>query len=305
MLQRFSPPIVGSLVLTVLCALATPGFAQEPGFAAPSLRVAVDGSLLVRGDGERPLLLLIGERALGTEECGRRVRARRVLPIHLDLRGEFRIAPGVLGHPRAVQAWQAPRSGQRLGQGYSIPVSLVPAGPPLNSMAQTGDLVVTEFMKDPTVVTDNHGEWIELHNSKAWRLDIEGVTIADLGGASFTLDNAGMGILLAPGERYVIGNDADPVTNGGIAVDYQWSSFSLKNSSDEILVFAANGQPIDRVQYDDGVRWPDTPGMAIALSDNAISNLLNNDPGMWCHASSSMGTGSDTGTPGSANGICP
>ncbi|MFT7486378.1 MAG: hypothetical protein ACI9F9_002233 [Candidatus Paceibacteria bacterium] len=300
---RMTSVLSSALILGAFGSLA-PAFAQGSLDSSPSLRV-LSGEVLIRGDQERPLLMLAGTWIPGTETTGRRVDPHEVIPVGLDPLGRFSFKIGALDAGTVLQVWQPPLAGASLGSGYSIPVTLVPAGSSSMSVAHNGDLLITEFMKDPTAVTDSHGEWIELRSNKNWRLDIEGLTISDLSGASFTLGNNGLGIFLAPGERFVIGNDLDPVTNGGVAVQYQWSSFSLKNSSDEIMVSGANGIMIDMVGYDDGFRWPDTPGMSISLTEGIFHPAGNNDPSLWCHSSSAMGQGSDTGTPGSTNDICP
>jgi hypothetical protein len=251
------------------------------------------------------VLLLAGGGFEGTESNGRRVHARRVTPVNLDFTGRALLPRAENRERLLLQAWQAPRSNALLGSGYSVPISLLGSAIQQAPMAHAGDLVITEFMKDPSAVSDSHGEWIELHNNKSWRLDIEGVTVSDFGGASFTLSNGGLGILLAPGQRYVLGNDSIELTNGGVPVDYAWSGFSLKNSNDEILLYAVNGNLIDAVVYDDGHRWPDTSGMSISLSHPVLDPTMNNDPSMWCHSTSVMGPGLDTGTPGLINEICP
>ena len=276
---------------------------DEPNWLAPSLQLDGDALEVVGERGAR-LLLLYGEAFCPSDETdGRRVEAARVVEIELDLDGRRRL-PGHGGVSRMlVQAWQP--TGAQAGGSFSIPVTLGAVTSPMASLAQPGDLVLTEFMKDPTAVTDTHGEWIEVCSNKAWRLDIEGMTISDLSGASYTLNNGGSGIFLSPGERFVIGNDSDPSTNGGVPVNWQWSSFSLKNSADEIFLHSATGKYLDGVIYDDGQRWPDTPGMSIALTDPITSSIANNDPDLWCSSSSNIGAGPDTGTPGAVNDTCP
>lgn len=281
--------------------------------SAPSPTLVGDGRgrLELAGDPARRLLLLVGDWTPGDELDHRRVAPRRVVDLILPPSGTLNLHGWTVPQRTVLQAYQPPAAGQPLTGGFSIPITLQPSGPGSSaltsqgSLASPGDLVVTEFMKDPTAVSDSHGEWIELRVNQSWRLDIEGVTIADLTGASFTLQNGGQGMLLAPGTRYVLGNDADPGTNGGVPVDYAWSGFSLKNSADEILVYDTLGRLLDVVDYDDGLRWPDTPGQSISLGDPVISSMANDDPALWCHGSSMIGAGPDSGTPGAVNDVCP
>lgn len=286
--------------------LAPLGFA--PG---PSLVGDGSGGLALAGDPGRRLLLLVGDLVAGDELDHRRVAPRRIVELSLPPCGTLFLEGIHVGRRSHLQAYQPPAAGEPLRGGFSIPITLQPPATGSSallsqgSLASPGDLVVTEFMKDPTAVSDGHGEWIELRVNQSWRLDVEGVTIADFSGASFTLQNGGQGLLLAPGQRYVLGNDADPGTNGGVPVDYGWTGFSLKNSADEILVYDSLGRLLDVVDYDDGVRWPDTPGKSISLGDPVISSMANNDPALWCHGSTALGAGPDTGTPGAVNDVCP
>lgn len=306
MIQPSSRTLSKLLSLVALAAgLGSPALAGDSGASLPPQILRTPGGLLeITGDPGRPLLLLGGPADPGTPESGKRLRAREIVRVPLDPAGRFTLPAPPSAERLVLQVWQPPGSGEEAGSGFSIPITLG-GTVSLASAATIGDLVVTEFMKDPSAVTDGHGEWIELYNSKPWRLDIEGVTLADLSGASYVLNNGGLGILLAPGERYVLGNDGDPATNGGVPVDQVWSGFSLKNSSDEILLYGTNGYLVDAVVYDDGVRWPDTSGMSISLTHPVLDTVSNDTPGLWCHSSTALGSGGDTGTPGQPNDVCP
>ncbi len=310
-----------------ILALAAPGISQDFGERAGAHREGTPESLILSSGaptvsvdernvieissepGSKVLLLcgdLLGPQSLESSELGtergRRVHPHRVVRVEVDLQGRAQVPLGTPGSRTFVQAMQ-------LGVGsttgvYSVPITLMPMSQFQGSQARPGDLIVTEFMKDPSAVTDSHGEWIEILSTKAWRLDLEGVTFTDLSGASFTLNNAGRGILIAPGERFVVGSDGDLRSNGGIPVDYQWSGFSLKNSADQILVYDSVGRLLDGVTYDDGQRWPDEAGRSIYLSDEISDAMVNNDPGLWCSSSTRIGPGQDMGTPGSSNETC-
>jgi len=179
---------------------------------------------------------------------------------------------------------------------------LLPTGEP----TQAGQIVITEFMKDPTTVSDARGEWIEVWNAMPWRVNLEGWVLSDDSGAQHVIHAPGGALRLAPGQYVVLGNNADPALNGGVQIDYAWSSFSLGNGADQIQLSKADGTLVDRVAYDDGVLWPDTAGRAIALRNNARTATANDDPANWCHASSPIGpTNTDTGTPRMDNDACP
>ena len=183
----------------------------------------------------------------------------------------------------------------------------VPARPASSSTGlHQGYVVVCEILKDPVHVSDSNGEWIEIVNTSHGPVDIEGWTLSDLGSNKHKLNNGGQGIVLQPGQLFVLGNQLDPLLNGGVNVNYKYSSFSLSNGADEVILTDAQGTLQDIVAYDDGVLWPDTPGVALNLSLGKFSTGQNDDPASWCDASQPIGpTNPDLGTPGGQNSLCP
>lgn len=179
---------------------------------------------------------------------------------------------------------------------------LIAQGPP----SQTGGVVITEFMKDPSSVADTRGEWVELYNNLPWRVNVEGWILADDSGSQVVLQNGGLGLRIPAGQYLVVGNNADPLQNGGVNVASAYSSFVLGNGADQIELRKPNGIVVDRVDYDDGIVWPDQAGHSIALT-GALHDAFSNDDGtQWC-ASANAWTPSntDTGTPGMPNDVCP
>ena len=167
-------------------------------------------------------------------------------------------------------------------------------------------VVITEFMKDPSHVSDTRGEWIEIYNPMPWRLNIEGWSLGDDDGPEHVIDNGGAGVYVRPGEYFVLAREADPTLNGGVNVDYVYTGVSLGNGADEIVLRRRNGLTADRVAYDDGVLWPDQSGQSIGLDPLLLDASANDDGGSWCHATSTFAGGNpDTGTPGAANDPCP
>lgn len=168
------------------------------------------------------------------------------------------------------------------------------------------EVVITEFMKDPAHVGDTQGEWVEIYNPMPWRLNIEGWTIGDDSGPQHTIANGGLGVYVRPGEYFVLGRNADLALNGGVDVDYVYTSFTLGNGADQIVLTRRNGFIADRVAYDDGVTWPDQSGQSISLDPVWLDATANDDGANWCHGTTAIGNGNqDTGTPGAANDPCP
>ena len=179
-------------------------------------------------------------------------------------------------------------------------LALVAQGP------QHGAVVITEFMKDPNFVTDTRGEWLEIYNALPWRVNVEGWKLADDAGNQVTLTNGGLGMRMMPGEYLVLGASADVTQNGGVPVDFAYPSFSLGNGADQIMLVKPDGTLIDRVDYDDGVVWPDAAGRSVSLTGSLLDALQNDDGMQWCPGSAPWnGSNPDQGSPGLPNPICP
>jgi hypothetical protein len=163
-----------------------------------------------------------------------------------------------------------------------------------------GDLVITEVMKDPNAVGDTSGEWFEVYNDSGADIRMCGWVVEDADSDSFTMNAE---VLVPAGGYAVFGRDTSTATNGGVTVDYNFASgMQLGNGNDEIILYEG-GTEIDRVEYDDGVDWPDPTGSSISLDPTKLDASDNDDGANWCDASSSYGSG-DKGTPGSANDPC-
>ncbi len=189
---------------------------------------------------------------------------------------------------------------------YSPAVGMPGSGTQAVFVPQRGDIVITEIMKDPSFVSDAHGEWFEIQNITGHAINIAGWKISDLGANSHTIANGGLPLFLSPGQRFVLGIDQDPLTNGGVAVDYKYSNFTLGNAADSILLTARSGYLIDEVDYDDGIFWPDVPGKTLSLHLFAGDVYLNDDPANWCPGKTLIGGGNtDMGTPRQDNDTCP
>lgn len=165
-----------------------------------------------------------------------------------------------------------------------------------------GSLVVNEIMQNPAAVSDTAGEWFELYNTTASAVDIEGWTISDDGTNSHTINNGGP-LPVPAGGYLVLGNNGDSATNGGVSVDYVYSSFSLGNTDDEIVLTDTGAVEIDRVNYDGGPNFPNPSGASMALLLSVLGGdpMTDNDIGTnWEVSTIPFGAG-DFGTPGSAN----
>jgi hypothetical protein len=172
---------------------------------------------------------------------------------------------------------------------------IVPPKPP---QCLPGDVVVTEIMKNPVQVSDSVGEWIELYNATGSPIDLNECILKDDDTDSHVIAGS---LILAPGGYAVLGPSSDKVANGGVTIDYVYSSFFLGNTVDEV-VLVCSGKVIDSVVYTDPL-FPALPGAAMQLDPDAYSEGANDAPGAWCNAVVPYGIG-DKGTPGADNLPC-
>ncbi len=216
--------------------------------------------------------------------------------------GATRRTGGVLA--LGLASWATGTGAEAASQ--ALPVAACLPSVALGGVLQTGEVAITEFMKDPAAVADTRGEWIEVRNNLPWRVNLEGWVLTDDGGATHVIANGGNGVRIRPGRSLVLGIESDPALNGGVLVDYQYSSFSLGNGADSIILMRPNGLVVDRVAWDDGILWPDLPGRSIQVRNEARFALLNDDAGLWCHGTTPISASNpDTGTPGIDNDACP
>jgi len=168
-----------------------------------------------------------------------------------------------------------------------------------NSTCNEGLLIATELMINPDAVPDQQGEWVEVYNTSTVAIDIRGFQIRDLGSDSHIITAATPIIVPAQG-FIVLGRNANQSTNGGAEIGYQYSSFILGNSGDEVLIDAF-GTELDRVIYTSTF---DLTGESKQLSQNELSYQSNDNLTLWCASTNAM-SGGDLGTPASPNFVCP
>jgi hypothetical protein len=159
-------------------------------------------------------------------------------------------------------------------------------------------ILITEIMQDPFAVPDADGEWFEIFNNEDTPVDLTGYLLKDDGTDSHVIT----GPLVVPAKGFaVLGRNADPLVNGGYTVDYQYSSFVLGNSDDEVVLLLPDGvTEVARVNYTGTAPWPDPTGASMIFT--GLTTADNNDPGNWSVAvvrePSYTGTEGDLGSPG-------
>ena len=146
-------------------------------------------------------------------------------------------------------------------------------------------------MRNPAVVGDSVGEWIEIHNPTAADVDLDGWAIDDGASDFHTIRDT---LVVAAGGYVVVGRSIDTARNGGAPVDYAYrGSFVLGNGADSVALLDAHGISVDEVSWDNGSTWVRPNGASMARVDSG-----------WCESGPQFGNG-DRGTPGAANDCAP
>lgn len=112
---------------------------------------------------------------------------------------------------------------------------------------QSGDIIISEVMSNPAAVSDANGEWFEIFNASAFIHNLNGLTIRDNGSNNHTINHS-TDLFIDPGEYLVLGRNVDPLSNGGLTIDYAYTGFTLSNSSDQIILIF-DSMEISRLNY--------------------------------------------------------
>ncbi len=194
------------------------------------------------------------------------------------------------------KVWSYTNSGSHIN--YKTDGAVPTANATTGVAAAVPDLIITEIMQNPSAVGDNSGEWFEIYNNEDSDVDINGYTIKDDGTNTHTISSS---VVISSKDFVVLGNNADAGTNGGLTVDYVYSSFSLANGDDEVvLVYTDGTTEVDRVNYDGGPNFPDPNGASMILTNLATDNNVGANWGTSTLREGSWGIGGagDKGSPG-------
>ena len=190
-----------------------------------------------------------------------------------------------------------------IGAAWCVSTTTLPAGDfgspgaPNECGRSAAELVITEIMNNPAAVDDSVGEWFELTNTGSASVDLVGFSVQDEDGESFRIVGSQ---ILDPGDRAVLGTNADRTLNGDVAIDVDYGdAIRLNNTLDELIVNDTAGIQVDAVRWDDGRTFPDPSGASMELADPSADNTIGAN---WCVATRGWGT-LDRGTPAEA-GSC-
>ncbi len=161
-------------------------------------------------------------------------------------------------------------------------------------MAQPGDVVINELMVDPNpVVGLPDFEYLELYNLTENAIDLNGWTL--LVGTSEKVFEGGS----IPARGYlIVAKESAEVELGNYGLFYGFSSFSLTNSGQLVVLSNQVGEEVNRVEYTDN--WyqdPDKSDGGWSLEQMNPNNVCSGEEN-WRASVSSSG-----GTPGIQNSV--
>jgi hypothetical protein len=162
-----------------------------------------------------------------------------------------------------------------------------------------GSLVLTEYMADPSAVSDATGEWVEVLALRD--VDLNGVTLSNGSGSSAVLTST-LCLSLKAGGRAVLARSEDVSLNGGLPSVLGTFAFNLANhSGTHALRLAVDGRLLDAVTWTAAA----VPGVSSQVDPSRSDATRNDLAGSFCPApvSARYGLG-DRGTPGMENRPC-
>jgi hypothetical protein len=166
-------------------------------------------------------------------------------------------------------------------------------------VSQSGPpIVISEIMANPAGVSDANGEWFELYNNGPSAVDLAGWSIRDQPGTNQNSHTIAASLVINPGQHVVLAANGSTTTNGGVTVHYVYgANWFLNNSEDEIYLYDASSNLIDKVEYSAAKGFTIPSGASISLKNPTLDN---NNGANWCAETTTWtgGTSGDKASPG-------
>ncbi|MBN9683088.1 MULTISPECIES: lamin tail domain-containing protein [unclassified Corallococcus] len=176
-----------------------------------------------------------------------------------------------------------------------------------SSFVRVGELVISEVMHSPSAGTT---EYLELTNTSTKLMNLSGMQVhftSSQGSYSGFTVLHGNPLLVEPGGRLVLAQDANLATNGGVPASYAYGTNFRMDSTGAVdirgLFGPPGGPPVDFLEYREN--FPKTPGRAMSLASSIIGTAASarSRSWYWCDSTGSL-SGGDRGTPGQPNDDC-
>lgn len=167
-----------------------------------------------------------------------------------------------------------------------------------------GQVIISEIMPNPSVVSDGDGEWFELHNpSDTESYQLGGCEISGNDGEEIIMLMTDL--VIPPGGYLTFAPSS--MEDVGFVPDYEWEVNYFISNSGDVITLTCDDAIIDSVDYDP---FPFSPGngLSLNLDPGSFDATANDDGNNWCNGLTeynSSKTNTDFGTPGAANDECP
>lgn len=185
---------------------------------------------------------------------------------------------------------------------YETEVILISGETPVSGPGN-GDLLITEIMYNPAVISDTEGEWIEIYNNSGSDYNLQNVVLVRE--SNDDRHTVSSDLILVPGGSAVLARTITATDN----VDYVYgSSLSLPNTGEELQLYTygtdgTDGELICRVDYGAANFNTGLSGVSIQL-DPSITDAAEAMDGLnWCESTEAY-SADNLGTPGSINTTC-
>lgn len=167
-----------------------------------------------------------------------------------------------------------------------------------------GQVIISEIMPNPSVVSDGDGEWFELHNpSETESYQLGGCEISGNDGEEIIML---MTDLVIPPDGYLTFAPSS-MEDVGFVPDYEWEVNYFISNSGDVITLTCDDAIIDAVDYNP---FPFSPGngLSLNLDPDSFDATANDDGNNWCDGQTEYNSdkvSTDFGTPGVANDECP
>ena len=162
----------------------------------------------------------------------------------------------------------------------------------------SGDVVITEIMRDPSVATVEAGQYVEIFNASSREIALNGWEITSSSGSWIVLTD----LILGPTDIGLLCADEDISPNGGLDnCDGEWARSFVYSSVADTAALGVSGLEVDAVSWEGS--WPSTEGSTLSLDPGSWDAGDNDLRDRWCDSESISITG-DRGTPGALNDVC-
>ncbi|OJT27433.1 hypothetical protein BO221_05530 [Archangium sp. Cb G35] len=164
-------------------------------------------------------------------------------------------------------------------------------------------LSISEVMHSPSSASIT--EYIELTNNTGNLLKLNGLSVLYRNSASITssitVSSGGTPLIIDRNGTFVLAQNKDRATNGGVSADYQYGT-DLNLEGSGRLVLNQGTTTVEDFQYTPD--FPQTLGRSMNLSAVVVGTKSSAYHWYWCDSEAPLVAGGDLGTPNARNSTC-